>query len=541
MPSPAASERVQEAGPPVPPVLSSAKLQSETLPAVERVEPQIEVAHADAAVDYLAAFRQSESRSAPGAAGEALAFVPPPNPLSGEAHAAAPPAAITSAREAPAAIRTSPAPVEPAPTSRGAAGPPAPMPNLTVAVPQAPFPEIHTAHSPEIPMPDPVAGGQTILTLAQGLVAGGREGDLAPSSGRAALATAPAASAVEATEQEIAPLRTERSVEAPAVGGRRIPKRLLVVSAIAALLIISCVAAGGYYLFSGGTRLGRLHLESRPSGARVVKQGRTLGTTPLDVELPTGSQFLEVRGRHSTYTLAITIHPRQEARERVSLPEAGNPAIVTVNTEPQKVTVLLDGEPRGAGPVRLAGVVPGYHTIAAGNDVNRVEREIVVGAGSRVEFTLAVSGWMEVTSSLPVQVRLGGKVIEGTGRVGLSPGRHRVEFLNPELGLRDVQDVLVEAGKVTPVTVGGTAAPVALTADAPSDVFIDGRPAGRTPLTNVMVPLGAHQVRFSSARLGEVEYDIRVGPGGHHLHAKFGAAPSTPPPRPSTPRPPRLR
>ncbi|MCU0255638.1 MAG: hypothetical protein MUF60_02745, partial [Vicinamibacterales bacterium] len=50
-------------------------------------------------------------------------------------------------------------------------------------------------------------------------------------------------------------------------------------------------------------------------------------------------------------------------------------------------------------------------------------------------------------------------------------------------------------------------------ADTPAQVFLDGRPLGVTPLPNVQVSLGTHEVLFRDSRGTEVRYVIGVAVG----------------------------
>ena len=314
--------------------------------------------------------------------------------------------------------------------------------------------------------------------------------------------------------------------------GRRVPARLLIVVTVAVALLTAAAVAGGYYLLAGMGPPGRLRLESAPVGAAVLLEGRRLGRTPLSVQLPPGLHYVQVQGQYSSYTLAVQIRSRGEVRERVSLPEAGTAATLVVRTEPAGLMVTVDGQARGNSPLTLDAVPPGRHQIAAADEVSKVEREVVLAPAGRVDVTLAVSGWIAVESPLPVRTLVDGRPVGAKGPIGAAPGRHRVEFVNEGLGLRDAQDVIVEAGRTTSVVVSGTTGGLDVTADIPADVFIDGQPAGRTPLVNLALPLGKHEVRFSNPRLGDVRYEIAIRPGTNSLHGTFGAAPAQRPPSP---------
>ena len=306
----------------------------------------------------------------------------------------------------------------------------------------------------------------------------------------------------------------------------RWPLHVLVVAATIGILMTAGVVAGAHYLLIG-RRPARLAVESVPPGAAVSRDGQEIGRTPLEIELPRGGHYLHVQGRHSSQTLSLVLRAGEHRRERVELPEAGAPGTLVVLTEPPGVDVSIDGEARGDAPLTVS-VVPGRHVVSARNEVARIEREISMEVGGKVELALPVSGWIEIVSPVPVRAFVSDRPVpEGVVRLAAPTGRFRVECVNEALGLRDVQEVIVEAGRTAQVVVAGATGWLDLTADVPdATVWIDGKPLGRVPLSSVSVPLGAHEIRFVHPKRGEVRYAIQVGMGSSRLHGTFG----TPPP-----------
>jgi hypothetical protein len=304
------------------------------------------------------------------------------------------------------------------------------------------------------------------------------------------------------------------------------PLHVLVVAATIGILMTAGVVAGAHYLLIG-RRPARLAVESVPPGATVSRDGQEIGKTPLEIELPRGGHYLHVQGRHSSQTLSLVLRAGEHRRERVELPEAGTPGTLVVLTEPPGADVSIDGEARGDAPLTVS-VVPGRHVVSARNEVARIEREISMEAGGKVELALPVSGWVEIVSPVPVRAFVSDRPVpEGVVRMAAPTGRFRVECVNEALGLRDVQEVIVEAGRTAQVVVAGTTGWLDLTADVPdAAVWIDGTPVGRVPLGSLAVPLGPHEVRFVHPKRGEVRYSIQVGMGTSRLHGTFG----TPPP-----------
>jgi hypothetical protein len=239
---------------------------------------------------------------------------------------------------------------------------------------------------------------------------------------------------------------------------------------------------------------------------------------------------------HSSFTLALAVEPGASLSERVKLPEAGTPGTLVLRTEPAGVPVTVDGQDRGLSPLELQ-LPPGRHSVVAANDSARVERDVQVPVGGRLEMSLPVSGWLDVAAPIPVDVVVAGRrlVAEG-GRYPVAVGRHRVEFSNTALRFRESQEVVVEAGRVARVALTTAGGLLEASSDAPADVLVDGQRVGRTPLVGVPVPLGRHEVRFVHPTHGEISYDVFITTGSTQLHATFGVPagrPSRPPNNPA--------
>jgi hypothetical protein len=298
-----------------------------------------------------------------------------------------------------------------------------------------------------------------------------------------------------------------------------------------AILLMAGVAAGAYYMVSGGTRSAHLLVESSPPGASVVLEGTALGRTPVELTLPRGAHVLEIQGQHSSQSVPVVLRAGERRTEHVTLPEAGPPGTLVITTEPVGVAVSVDGVPRGTAPLSLP-VPPGRHVVTAANEFGQARREAEVQSGGWLQVPLGVSGWIEVVSPVTVRTTISGTAVpDGATRFGAAPGRHRVEFVNEGIGLRDAQDVVVEAGRTTQVSVTGTSGVVEITSSAPNaTVWVDGTSLGRAPLT-VTLPLGRHEIKLVHAELGELRYEVFVKMGSSFLYGDFGAAPRQAPTR----------
>jgi hypothetical protein len=110
-----------------------------------------------------------------------------------------------------------------------------------------------------------------------------------------------------------------------------------------------------------------------------------------------------------------------------------------------------------------------------------------------------------------LQVFKNGALVGSTaGPVAIGEGRHTLEFVNQVLGFRITQVVDVIGGQLTPVHIAIPAGHVSINAVPWAEVTIDGVAAGQTPLGNLALPIGVHDIVFRHPDLGERKQTVVV-------------------------------
>lgn len=113
-------------------------------------------------------------------------------------------------------------------------------------------------------------------------------------------------------------------------------------------------------------------------------------------------------------------------------------------------------------------------------------------------------GGVKVTSGIELQVFEGDKLLGSTtGTIAINDGSHTLEFVNEELGFRTRQHVTIRPGQLSAVTVAIPNGRLSVNAAPWAEVWIDGAAAGETPLANLSVPIGRHEIVFRHPQLGE--------------------------------------
>ncbi len=91
---------------------------------------------------------------------------------------------------------------------------------------------------------------------------------------------------------------------------------------------------------------------------------------------------------------------------------------------------------------------------------------------------------------------------------------HALRLENAKFGFQDTMNVSIERSDTIEVEAVLPQAPVQLNAVPWADVWLDGQQIGQTPLGNIRVTIGPHEVRFAHPQLGEQRRTIEVSAQG---------------------------
>jgi len=149
-----------------------------------------------------------------------------------------------------------------------------------------------------------------------------------------------------------------------------------------------------------------------------------------------------------------------------------------------------------------------------------VKQTVTIEAGITSSLTMPlaaaegapVSGWLSVQAPADVQIFENKRLVGSsqTDRLMVTAGRHELEIVNETLGYRAVRTVQVAAGKVTPVKIEFPKGTIALNALPWAEVWVDGEKVGETPIGNLSVTIGTHDVVFCNPDLGELRQKATV-------------------------------
>ena len=326
------------------------------------------------------------------------------------------------------------------------------------------------------------------------------------------------------------------------------PKQVVAVGVptfwrVAALaLAVVAVAEGGvigWTLLGGGrgtgTAPGNVRLDSKPEGAQVKIDGQNKGVTPLATSLSPGPHVLELSTGGEPRVIPITVNAGETLGQYVEL--SGSPSLgrLLISSQPAGATILLDGQPRGTAPTELSDVSAGDHELVLELNGVRIRQAVSVAAGTVTTVGVPMkagsipavaaaaagdaaaapveptTGGLRVNVPFEMQVFEGQTLVGVTGdRLVLSPGPHDLRLVSETLGFEKPLHAEIFAGKTTHLPLPVPKGTLSLNATPWAEVWIDGQKVGETPIGNLSLPVGPHEIVFKNPDLGEQHHAATV-------------------------------
>ncbi len=411
------------------------------------------------------------SMPAPPAAAPIAAVVPPPAPVD----LPAPRAAVETPWTPPAVAET------PAPVARRESGPhQAYVPPVVEPTPEAPAPvDAHHAERPadlaDLPIhSEPAAPADPELPPAQAWTPK-RNISREVKAAKPAVTSNPLLGHDADTHGHGSPASEKSgSSKALVIGGG-----LAVVAAIAAVVVFVVKPFGGAAAPAtpppaAVAATGTVSIDSSPR-ARVFIDESPKGTTPLRLDLPAGVHRVRVEADGGlTKTLEVNVVAGKEVSQLVELTKAP-----IDRAAERAAAAAAAAATAAAAPV---APTPGFMIVDAPEDLQIVEDGRLLGSSA-------------------------------SGKVSLDPGSHLLEFRNDSLGFQATRTVQVLPGKTVRLTIPLPEGNLSINATPWAEVTVDGRGLGETPIANVTLRAGSHEIVFKHPQHGELKQTVIVKAG----------------------------
>jgi hypothetical protein len=272
---------------------------------------------------------------------------------------------------------------------------------------------------------------------------------------------------------------------------------------------------------AAAAQTGTLIVQSNPSGVQVFVDGIDRGMTPARLSVTPGAHILELRGRGVPRVIPLQVAAGAQVSQYLEFADTPTTGRLQVQSEPAGAKVTVDGTARGVAPVTVADLAPGDHEVILQSDAGTARHVVNVQAGTTASLVAPiaataadgpVSGWLSVRAPFTIEIREGGRLLGTTDsdRIMVATGRHDIELVNETLGFRSTRTIQVQPGKVSPINLELPNGVINLNAAPWAEVWIDGHRVGETPIGNLQIPIGPHEVIFKHPQFGEKRHAISV-------------------------------
>lgn len=267
---------------------------------------------------------------------------------------------------------------------------------------------------------------------------------------------------------------------------------------------------------SAASAPGTVDIQSVPAGSSVSIDGSERGMTPLRLSLAAGAHSVTITNGSISRTLPVTVTAGGVTSQYVELapPQSQLGGQLEIESEPAGAQVEIDGVFRGRTPLVFSDMAPGQYRIRVLAGDTAVDRAVTVTSGTTAALVVAAAGagnvtaaggWLTVQAPFELDIVQDGRVLGNTkmDRLMLPTGSHRIELINGGLEFSATRTVQILAGKTSDIVIGLPSGRLSVNAMPWADVSLDGASLGTTPLGDLTVPIGVHELVFRHPQFGE--------------------------------------
>lgn len=326
----------------------------------------------------------------------------------------------------------------------------------------------------------------------------------------------------------VPPVQPAASTPAPVAKKPRAPFKISrrAILAAAAVVILATAGIVAPKFLTGGAAAnpssGTLVVQSNPAGVQVVVDGVERGQTPARLSVTPGAHILELRGRGVPRVIPFNVTAGAEVSQYLEFANTPETGSLRVESQPTGAKVLVDGQDRGVAPITVTELLPGDHEVVLQTAAGSARHVVSVQAGGTASLVAPVaaapaasgpvSGWLTVKAPFTLEIREDGQLLGNTDsdRLMLAAGRHDLQLVSDTMNYRITRTVQVQPGKVSSLSIDLPNGVMHLNAQPWAEVWVDGNRVGETPIGNLSVPIGPHEVVFRHPQFGEKRHAISV-------------------------------
>ena len=270
------------------------------------------------------------------------------------------------------------------------------------------------------------------------------------------------------------------------------------------------------------TATGSINISSTPSGATIVLDETTRGTTPANLTgLSVGSHTLVLKkSGYSDFQTTISVSPGKTTSITATLITSGGS--ISINSTPTGATIVLDGTINGITPANLTGISEGSHfLVLKKTGYSDYQAAVTVNSGKTTNVSANLS---VATGSINIKSTPSGAtiVLDGTAKGttpinlrGIAVGSHTLVL--KKSGYNDYStNVTVVPGQTTTISAFLSASSGLVSINStPSGatIVLDGLIKGITPATLTDISTGIHKLVLKKSGYNDFQTTFTVSPG----------------------------
>ena len=226
----------------------------------------------------------------------------------------------------------------------------------------------------------------------------------------------------------------------------------------------------------------------RAAASTAVPKPSAQTTAPAARTATPRTMMFKVPGISPWITAALAVIALVEGGVIVALLTRQPQAATTAANTPAQAAPAPAPEPAASTPVTTA---PPVNTADAKPEAPQPPDLTRAAAQQR-------SGGVRLVTPIELKVLLGDRVLGSTadGPIIHTAGTHQLDLVNTVLGFRTRMPVTFRPGVIGSVNVTVPPGRLSVNAQPWAEVFLDGKQVGETPLANLSVPVGEHEVIF---------------------------------------------
>jgi hypothetical protein len=390
-------------------------------------------------------------------------------------------------------------------------------PETTPIAAPAPFATPDTAPMPTL-VSAPVRPSSTSTTIASLGLSGVSEQTL-PARRVQTVAPVPVAAPVEqalksTTVEVIA--RSTQAARAPRRSWSGVGRTLVIGLALLATGEAAYIATMFLRAPAATPQTAALFVQSQPAGADIFIDGQARGKTPVRLDLPPGRHLLELRKDRIVRKLPLVLAAGTQATQYIELH-----ANESEGAPPASAPAPNAGASSGSNANTASHAAPGA-AVTPSTPVSSDAGGAAAASAASVRAPARPAptiGWLVVRAPVTLSILRNGEAIGNSddGRLAIGPGRHELELSNSATGYREAMAIQITAGRETVLQPELPQSTLDVESTPRARVSIDGRDVGETPLNQLALTIGPHEIVFRHPDFPDktVSTFIRVGTPAH--------------------------